>query len=110
MNRASGSKSGVEGLSLNLSEVESAVFLHKIDNGIKLLIYETSFVADHCYRDDRTCFIVLMLNFCNRNIEPTFQSPDNAFDDASLFLEGSYPLHMQLSCHHADNHFSILDS
>jgi len=93
-----------KGLSLDLAEVESAVSLHKINDSVKLLVYETSFVADHCNGDDRRCFTVLMLNFRSGDIEPALESAEQTLDDASLSLQRGYALHMKLSCHHADYH------
>jgi len=50
---------------MDLSEVESAIVPHKINDGVKLLVYEVSLVADYCYRNNRTGLAVLMVNFRN---------------------------------------------
>lgn len=34
---------------------------------------------------------MLMVNFCDGDIEPAFESADYAFDDVSLILERGYP-------------------
>ncbi len=36
-----------ESFPLDLSEVESAIVAHKIDDGVKLLVYEMRVVADY---------------------------------------------------------------
>jgi len=87
----------VERFALDLAEVESAIVTHKLDNGIKLLVYESRIVRDHCDRDNSTCLAILMVNLCNRYIESAFQAADKAFDDASLILQRSNPLHIQMS-------------
>jgi hypothetical protein len=48
-----------------LAEIESAIVAHKIYNGVKLLVYEVSFVANYCYRNNRTGLAVLMVDFGN---------------------------------------------
>jgi len=93
-----------ECFSVDLSEVESAVPLHKINDSIELLVYETSFVRDQRYPDDCTPLLVLMVDLRNGDVKPAFQAADHAFDDASLSLQRGYPLHMKLSCHHTDYH------
>jgi len=50
---------------LDLSEVKSAVIAHKIYDGVELLIYKASFIADYCYRDNRAGLAVLMIDFRN---------------------------------------------
>ena len=91
-----------------MSEIKSAVSLHKINNGIELPVDETAVIGHCCYCKAGTGFIVLMVNLGNGNIEPVFQSADDALYDTSLSLKRGYPLHMQLGCHHADNHNFIL--
>ena len=51
-----------EDFAFDLSEVEPAIVAHKIDDSIKLLVYEASFVADYCYRDNRAGLAVLMVD------------------------------------------------
>jgi len=55
-----GQRSGIEGFSLDLSEVESPVFLHKTDDGVKLLLDKAGIVGDYGYRNDGTGFVVVM--------------------------------------------------
>ena len=98
----------LKGFPLDLSEIKSAVFLHKINNSIKLPVNETAVIGHYCYCKACTGFVVLMVNLGNRNVEPPFQSADDALYDTSLFLQRAYPLHIQLSCHHADSHNFIL--
>ncbi len=52
-----------ESLPLDLSEVESAIVAHKINDGVELLVYEMRVVADFRYTDNRTGLAVLMVNF-----------------------------------------------
>jgi len=50
---------------VDLAKVESAIVAHKINNGVKLLVYEMRLVADYRYRNNRTGLAVLMVNFGN---------------------------------------------
>jgi hypothetical protein len=52
----------LKSLPLNFSQIESAVFLHKTDDGIQLLIDETSIIRNHRDRDDSAGFVILMIN------------------------------------------------
>jgi hypothetical protein len=49
-----------------------------------------------------------MVNLGNGKVESAFESAEKAFDNASLFFKRGYPLQMQLSFQHADNHNFIL--
>ncbi len=62
--------------SLDLAEIESAIVAHKINDGVKLLVYEVCVVTDYWYTDDSTGLVVLMVNFGNWDIEPAPQSAD----------------------------------
>ena len=77
----------IKSFAINFSEVESAIFLHKINDGIELLIYETRIVRDQCDGNDSRCFIVIMVNFRYGDIESALQSADYTLDDTSLFLK-----------------------
>lgn len=77
----------------DLAEEETAIASHKLYNGVELLIYKASFVADYCYCDNRAGLVVLMVNLRNRNIESAFKSADEALDDTPLLLQRGYPLH-----------------
>jgi len=87
-----------------LAEVKSPVLSHKINDFVKLPVYQPTIVADHRHRNNRRAFTVLMVNLGDRDIEPALQSPDYAFDDAPLSLERAYPVQIKHGFHHADNH------
>ncbi len=71
---------------LDLSEVESAIVAHKINDGVELLIYEVCVVADYWYTDYGAGLAVLMVNFRDWDIEPAFQSAYYTLDDTSFSL------------------------
>ena len=75
-----------------MAEIESAIVAHKINDGVKLLVYEVGVVADYWYTDDSTGLVVLMVNFWDGDIEPALQSADQAFNDTSFSFERGYPL------------------
>ncbi len=57
---------------LDLSEVESAVVLHKLDDGVKLLIYKDAVIRYHSSSDNRRGLAVLMVNLGNGDVESAF--------------------------------------
>jgi hypothetical protein len=101
-----------KGFPLNLTEVESAVPLHKINDGVELPVYETSLIRDQCYPDDSKCLFILMVDFRDGDIESALQSSEQALDDAPLSFQRGYTLQMKLGFHHTNNHVRplILDT
>lgn len=45
-----------------------------------------------------------MIDLGDRDIEPGFESADEALYDTSFLLQGGYSLHVELGCHYTDNH------
>jgi hypothetical protein len=93
---------------LDVAEVESPVPPHKLHDGIKLLVYESSFITNNRNADDGVCLFVLMFDLRDGDIKPAFKPTEQTLDNASLALQRGYPLQMKLGFHHTDNHFLLL--
>jgi hypothetical protein len=81
-----------KGFSFDLSEIEPAVVAHEIEDRIELLVNELRIVADNCNTEHGDTFAVLMVHFRYRDIESALEPPGEAFDNAPLALERSYPM------------------
>jgi hypothetical protein len=90
-----------------VTEVEPPVPLHKLHNGVELLVYKSALITYNRNADNGISLFVLMFDLRDGDIEPALEPPDQALDDASLSLQRSYPLQMKLRFHHADNHFLL---
>ena len=75
-----------------MSEIEPAVFPHETNDGVKLTVYELSFVTDDCYTDNRADLAVLVIDFRDRDVETALEPTDDALDDAPLSLERGHSL------------------
>lgn len=82
----------LEGFALHLSEKEPAVFTHKINYRIKLLVDKTSLVADYRNADNRNALAVLVVDFRDRDVESALEPPYDALDNAPLSLEARHAL------------------
>ena len=75
-----------------MSEIEPAVVAHETNDGVELTVYELSVVADDCNADNGDALAVLMIDFRDRDVESALEPPDDALDNAPLFLERCHAL------------------